>query len=40
MAIYTVGVAILRSLGITSEVSKGPIFEQDQIARAAELGLG
>ena len=35
-----VGVAILRFLGTTPEVSKGKIFEQDQIARAAELGLG
>ncbi|MEE8413003.1 MAG: DUF362 domain-containing protein, partial [Dehalococcoidales bacterium] len=40
VAIDAVGVAILRSLGTTPEVSKGPIFEQDQIARAAELGLG
>jgi uncharacterized protein (DUF362 family) len=35
-----VGVAILRQLGTTPEVSKGNIFEQEQIARAAELGLG
>ena len=35
-----VGVAILRLLGTTPEVSKGRVFEQDQIARAAELGLG
>jgi uncharacterized protein (DUF362 family) len=35
-----VGVAILRLLGTTPEVSQGKIFEQDQIARAAELGLG
>jgi len=40
VAIDAVGVAILRLLGTTREVSKGPIFEQDQIARAAELGLG
>ncbi len=40
VAIDAVGVAILRSLGTTPEVSRGPIFEQDQIARAAELGLG
>lgn len=40
VAIDAVGVAILRSLGTTPEVSKGRIFEQDQIARAAELGLG
>ena len=40
VAIDAVGVAILRSLGTTADVSRGPIFEQDQIARAAELGLG
>ena len=40
VAIDAVGVAILRFLGTTPEVSKGKIFEQDQIARAAELGLG
>jgi uncharacterized protein (DUF362 family) len=40
VAIDAVGVAILRNLGTTPEVSKGKIFEQDQIKRAAELGLG
>jgi uncharacterized protein (DUF362 family) len=40
VAIDAVGVAILRMLGTTPEVSKGKIFEQDQIKRAAELGLG
>lgn len=40
VAIDAVGVAILRLLGTTPEVSSGPIFEQDQIARAVELGLG
>ncbi len=40
VAIDAVGVAILRSLGTTPEVSRGPIFKQEQIARAAELGLG
>lgn len=40
VAIDAVGVAILRLLGTTPEVSRGPIFEQDQIARAAKLGLG
>jgi uncharacterized protein (DUF362 family) len=40
IAIDAVGVAILRLLGTTPEVSRGRIFEQDQIARAAELGLG
>ncbi len=40
VAIDAVGVAVLRLLGTTPEVSRGPIFEQEQIARAAELGLG
>jgi len=40
IAIDAVGVAILRELGTTPEVTKGKIFEQDQIKRAAELGLG
>jgi uncharacterized protein (DUF362 family) len=40
VAIDAVGVAILRLLGTTTEVSQGAIFEQEQIARAAELGLG
>lgn len=34
------GVAVLRIYGTTSEVSAGKIFEQEQIARAAELGMG
>jgi uncharacterized protein (DUF362 family) len=40
VAMDAVGVAILRLLGTTPEVSRGSIFEQEQIARAAELGLG
>lgn len=40
VAIDAVGVAILRMFGTTPEVSQGRIFEQDQIARAVELGLG
>ncbi len=40
VAIDAVGVAILRLLGTTPEVRRGRIFEQDQIARAVELGLG
>ncbi|MFQ6016507.1 MAG: DUF362 domain-containing protein, partial [Anaerolineae bacterium] len=40
VAIDAVGVAILRHFGTTPEVSRGAIFEQDQIARAVELGLG
>ncbi len=40
IAIDAVGVAILRMFGTTPEVSRGRIFEQEQIARAVELGLG
>jgi uncharacterized protein (DUF362 family) len=40
VAIDAVGVAILRHFGTTSQVSAGSIFEQEQIARAVELGLG
>jgi len=40
VAIDAVGVALLRSFGTTPQVSKGPIFQQEQIARAVELGLG
>ena len=40
VAIDAVGVSILRLFGTTPEVSRGPIFAQEQIARAAELGLG
>jgi uncharacterized protein (DUF362 family) len=40
IAIDAVGVAILRILGTTPEVTNGPIFSQDQIKRAVELGIG
>ncbi len=40
VALDAVGVAILRFFGTTPEVSRGSIFEQEQIARAVELGLG
>lgn len=40
IAIDAVGVAILRYFGTTPEVSEGKVFEQEQIARAVELGLG
>jgi len=40
IAIDAVGVAILRILGTTPEVSQGPIFEQEQIAHAIELRIG
>ncbi len=40
IALDAVGVALLRLHGTTREVSAGKIFQQEQIARAAELGLG
>lgn len=40
VAIDAVGIAILRHFGTTPEVSEGKIFGQQQIARAAELGIG
>jgi len=40
IAIDAVGVALLRMLGTTLEVTQGPIHEQEQIARAIELGIG
>jgi uncharacterized protein (DUF362 family) len=40
VALDAAGVAILRHYGTTPQVSTGRIFEQEQIARAAELGLG
>jgi uncharacterized protein (DUF362 family) len=40
VALDAVGVAVLRHYGTTNEVGSGPIFEQEQIARAVELGLG
>ena len=40
IAIDAVGVALLRMHGTTPEVSKGGIFEQEQIARAVKLGIG
>ena len=40
VAIDAVGVAILRLFGTTPDVSRGRVFEQEQIARAVELSLG
>lgn len=40
VAIDAVGVALLRSYGTMHDVMEGRIFEQEQIARAAELGIG
>jgi len=40
VAVDAVGVAILKSLGSNESIMKPKIFEQEQIARASELGLG
>lgn len=40
VAIDAVGVALLRYYGTTQAVASGSIFDQQQIARAVELGLG
>jgi len=40
VAMDAVGVAILRLFGTTPEVSEGRVFQQEQIARAVELGIG
>lgn len=40
IALDAVGVATLRMHDTTTEVSRGKIFDQDQIARAKELNLG
>ena len=40
VAVDAVGVAVLRLYGTTPAASRGRIFEQEQIARAAALGLG
>jgi uncharacterized protein (DUF362 family) len=40
VALDAVGVAILRMHGGNATISRGRIFDQDQIARAVQLGLG
>jgi uncharacterized protein (DUF362 family) len=40
VAVDAVGVALLRLHGSTREVMRGSVFDQEQIARAAELGVG
>jgi uncharacterized protein (DUF362 family) len=40
VAIDAVGVAILKLLGSNDNIMKRKIFDQEQIARAVELGLG
>jgi uncharacterized protein (DUF362 family) len=40
IAIDAVGLAILKELGSNKDIMERKIFEQEQIARAVELGLG
>jgi uncharacterized protein (DUF362 family) len=40
VAIDVTGIALLRSFGTVPAVMNGQIFEQEQIARASELGIG
>ena len=40
VATDAVGLAVLKSLGSNAAIMKPKIFEQEQIARAVELGLG
>jgi len=40
VAIDAVGVAVLKSLGSNNQIMNSKIFDQEQIARAVEIGLG
>ncbi len=40
VAVDAIGLTLLRLLGYTGAASQGPVFQQDQIRRAVELGLG
>jgi uncharacterized protein (DUF362 family) len=40
VAIDAVGVAILKMFGAKGKVGKSPVFKQDQIEKAVELGFG
>jgi len=40
VAVDAVGVAILKVLGANDQIMKPKIFEQEQISRAAQIGLG
>lgn len=40
VAVDAVGLAVLKDLGTTNDIMSKPIFAQEQIQRAAELGLG
>jgi uncharacterized protein (DUF362 family) len=40
VAVDAVGIAVLKDLGSNEAIMTRPIFEQEQIARAVEVGLG
>ena len=40
VAIDAVGVAVLKALGSNNQIMNTKIFDQEQIARAAEIGIG
>jgi uncharacterized protein (DUF362 family) len=40
VAIDAVGIAVLKDIGSNKDIMEKKIFEQEQIVRAAELGLG
>ena len=40
VAVDAVGVAILKSLGSNAQIMNTKIFDQEQISRAVDLGLG
>ena len=40
VAIDAVGLAVLKSLGSNDQIMQSKIFEQEQIARAVDIGLG
>jgi uncharacterized protein (DUF362 family) len=40
IALDAVGIALLRYFGCRTEISRGKIFQQEQIARAVDLGVG
>jgi uncharacterized protein (DUF362 family) len=40
VAIDAVGIAVLKSLGSNESIMEPKVFQQEQIARAVDLGLG
>ena len=40
VALDAVGIALLRHFGCQTEAARGKIFQQEQIARAVDMGLG